>query len=157
MKNIKSLIAFILIIALAQIIGMQATTPALPNWYAALQKPYWNPPSWVFGPVWAALYLCIAISGWKIWNSTPLKFRDPAMKWWGVQMALNALWSPLFFGMHLIAIAAVDIYLTIIAVAMTIHYASMRDRWAAWLLTPYLLWILFASTLNIAILALNPA
>lgn len=122
------------------------------EWYANLTKPSFNPPSWVFGPVWTVLYLCIAIAGWRVWR------RDrsgPIMKAWFVQMVLNFLWSPLFFSAHLISAALAVIVLTVAAIAFFIAMVWSWDRIAALLFMPYLLWVSFAALLNASLLILN--
>lgn len=126
------------------------------EWYAALNKPSWTPPSYLFGPVWTALYVMIAVSGWRLWTRVG-RSMHPAMVAWGVQMVLNALWSWLFFGVHRPDIAFVEIAMLWISIVATIFLAWQRDRWAAGLLVPYLFWVSFASALNLAIWQLNPA
>lgn len=121
-------------------------------WYAALEKPPFNPPGWVFGPVWTVLYVLIAIAGWRIWEHA---HGSLAMKvWWG-QLALNFLWSPVFFAAHRIDLALAVIVLLL---ATTIGFVGVSwrvDRLAAALFVPYVAWVAFATLLNASILALN--
>lgn len=122
------------------------------EWYAALFKPPFNPPNWIFGPAWTTLYILIAVAGWRVWarerSSWPMKL------WWA-QLVLNFLWSPVFFVAHRIDLALgviVLLLLTILAFAVT----SWRlDRLASWLFAPYALWVAFAALLNASIFVLN--
>ncbi len=122
------------------------------EWYAGLAKPSFNPPNWLFGPVWSILYIMIGIAGWRTWQ------RDrsgAAMKIWWAQLVLNFLWSPVFFTLHQIGLALVVIvgmWLTIVAF---IALSWKPDRPAALLFLPYLAWVSFAGLLNAAILWLN--
>ncbi len=121
-------------------------------WYAGLAKPSFNPPAWLFGPVWTALYILIAVAGWRVWQ------RDRAgwpMKLWWAQMALNFLWTPVFFGAHQIGLAFVVILLMVAAILAFIATAWRQDRVAAWLFVPYAAWVAFAAVLNFSIWILN--
>lgn len=121
-------------------------------WYAQLAKPAFDPPNWVFGPVWTALYILIAIAGWRIWRHGRLSAAMWA--WWG-QLALNFLWSPAFFEAHRIGIALAIIALMLAAIVLFMVLAWRRDRLAALLFVPYAAWVAFATALNGAIYALN--
>ena len=125
------------------------------DWYGALQKPAWNPPNWVFGPVWMLLYLMMAVAVWMVWQHGGwVKQRKP-LTCFLIQLGLNAAWSPLFFGMRRPDLAFLDIVLLWLAIAVTILSFWKVHRAAAWLLTPYLAWVSFASALNFAIWQLN--
>lgn len=141
---------FLLLTFLAAAFG--ALFPPGP-WYAALAKPAWTPPNWLFGPVWSVLYLMIGTSGWLLWR-TREKARAP-LRLWGAQLALNALWSWLFFGLQQPGWALVEISVLFITIAATALCAFKVSRPAAWLLVPYLLWVGFAGALNAAIWRLN--
>lgn len=121
-------------------------------WYAALQKPAFNPPGWVFGPVWTLLYVLIGVAGWRLWRA---QRNSAAMALWGLQLLLNYLWSPAFFGMHNPALALGVIVALLAAIVATIAAAWRRERTAALLLLPYAAWVGFATVLNAAIVALN--
>ena len=123
------------------------------NWYATLNKPPFNPPNWVFAPVWTALYVMIAIAGWRTWLQTG--WRSRAMMLWLMQMALNFAWTPMFFGAHVPSAALIIIVCLLIAIVGFIRAAWPRDRIAAALFVPYALWVAFASVLNAAIVVLN--
>lgn len=122
------------------------------DWYAGLAKPSFNPPNWIFGPVWTVLYLFIAIAGWRVWQQNP---RGSAMTTWAIQMVLNFLWSPVFFSAHQIGLALIIILSLLVAVITFVILAWPRDRLAAVLFMPYAAWVAFASLLNASILILN--
>lgn len=125
------------------------------EWYAGLRKPSWNPPNWIFGPVWTALYTMMAIAAWLIWKRGGFSGQRKALTWFLLQLLLNALWSPLFFGMKNPALAFVDIVLLWLALLATVLAFWKARRLAGVLLVPYLLWVTFASALNLALWQLN--
>ncbi|MEP9396954.1 TspO/MBR family protein [Mesorhizobium sp. KR2-14] len=127
-----------------------ATLPG--EWYAGLAKPSFNPPNWVFAPVWSTLYVLIAVAGWRSWMRAP---SGPPMQAWAVQLALNFLWSPIFFGGHMIGAAFVVIAALLASILAFIKLSWPRDRVAAWLFVPYALWVAFAALLNGALWWLN--
>ncbi|MYW35129.1 TspO/MBR family protein, partial [Streptomyces sp. SID2119] len=118
--------------------------------YAALDRPAWAPPGWLFGPVWTVLYGMIAVAGWLV-TRRPGPVRRPALVAWGVQLALNALWTPLFFAAEQYGPAFLDIALLLAAVAATALLCARVDRRAGRLLAPYLLWVGYAAALNLAL------
>lgn len=122
------------------------------GWYAALAKPPFNPPNWIFGPVWTILYVAIAVAGARTWLRNR---RGAAMAVWWVQLVLNFLWSPAFFTLHSIGGAMVVVTGMAIAVAAFIALSWRHDRTSALLFVPYLAWVGFAGLLNGAILWLN--
>jgi len=137
--------------------GAHVTYPEIPTWYAGLSKPTWTPPNWTFPVVWNALYLMMAVSLWLLWDrSAPSKTRSIAIGLFFSQLALNAAWSPVFFALHLTQVALLIIIALGVLLATTVYHALAVNRAAGWLLVPYLLWILYASTLNAGIVALNP-
>lgn len=136
-------------------VGGFVTTPNIPNWYADLAKPSWTPPDWVFGPVWSMLYLSMAVAAWLVWRQAGLVSAAVPMALFGIQLLLNALWSWLFFGMHSPGAAAVDIVLLWMAIAATTVAFWRRSTLAGILFVPYLVWVSFASLLNLAIWRLN--
>jgi translocator protein len=122
-------------------------------WYAALDKPPWTPPNWVFGPVWTVLYVFVAVAGWLIFTRVRTGLAGGL---WIVQLGLNAAWSWLFFGLQRPALALADIVLLLaVIVALLIHLAP-RQRAAFWLLLPYAVWVGYALSLNAAIALANP-
>ncbi len=122
------------------------------EWYANLTKPSFNPPNWIFGPVWTVLYVFIAIAGWRAWQQDP---QGPATFLWMVQLLLNFAWSPMFFSFHQIGLALLVILCLLAAVIAFTLRQWPRDRVASLLFVPYAAWVAFASVLNAAILALN--
>ncbi len=150
MKNVLSLVLFLaLVLGGGLVIGF-VTAPG--DWYAQLAKPTFNPPGWVFGPAWSVLYIMIAIAGWRVWN------RDRTgwpMKLWWAQLALNILWTPVFFSAHQIGAALALILVLLIAILSFIVMSWRQDRAASWLFVPYAAWVAFAATLNGAIFVLN--
>ena len=122
------------------------------EWYAALAKPVFNPPNWLFAPVWTILYVLIAIASWRVWQRGRSGW--PMRLWWA-QLALNFLWSPIFFAAHQVGAALVIILLLLAAILAFIATAWRLDRPAAWMFFPYAAWVAFASALNASILALN--
>lgn len=158
----KAIQVFKFIIALAVCFGasglsalFMANDPVT-NWYAQLQKPGFTPPNWVFGPAWTTLYLMMAISAFLIWNEG---LEHPKVKLalavFLIQLALNALWTPLFFGFHLILPALIDIILLWFAILATLLVFKTISFSAGILLIPYLLWVGYAAILNGSIWYLN--
>ena len=124
-------------------------------WYAALDKPFFNPPAWVFAPAWTLLYIAMGTAAWRIWRLPASAERQVALRQFGVQLALNAAWTPVFFGARSLAGGLGVIVLMALAIIVTIQRFHPLDKIAAWLLAPYLAWVTFATALNVALLALN--
>lgn len=122
-------------------------------WYAALERPFYAPPNWVFGPVWTLLYIGIAVSGWLVWRRIGL--RSAAMGLWGAQLLLNALWTPLFFGLNWLGVALVEMAVLWVAILLCIRLFWNISRPASILLMPYLAWVSFAWLLNAGFWWLN--
>ena len=137
------------------VVGGLFTAGSGQGWYATLAKPSWQPPAWVFGPVWTVLYGMMAVAVWLVWLRRRQRPGAAPMVLFGVQLALNAAWSPLFFGLHCPGIAFVDIVLLWLALAATVWLFLRRSAVAGLLLVPYLLWVSFAAALNFAIWRLN--
>jgi len=132
------------------------TKPEIATWYASLTKPSWTPPPLVFPVAWTVLYILMAISFWRLWETEQrAAARSKAMVLFLVQLALNAAWSPVFFGWHDTKTALVIVVALLIAIGATILVASRVDRGAAWLLTPYLAWVAYATTINAGVVAMN--
>ncbi|HJE58629.1 MAG TPA: tryptophan-rich sensory protein [Nocardiopsis listeri] len=123
--------------------------------YAALELPAWAPPAWLFGPVWTALYIVIAVAGWLVWRAAGADGSALFLTLYAVQLLLNAAWTPLFFGFGLVGLALVDISMLAVVVALTTWAARRHSRVAMWLFVPYLVWVLFATALTLAIRLLN--
>ena len=125
------------------------------EWYAALKKPAWNPPGWIFGPVWTALYTMMAVAAWLVWWKGGWASQRKPLLIFLAQLALNAAWTPLFFGLHRPGVAFAEIVLLWLAIAATLTAFRPVSRTAAWLLAPYLAWVSFAVALNFALWRLN--
>lgn len=140
---------FVLVLGGGLAIGA-ATAPGA--WYAGLTKPSFNPPNWIFAPVWSALYVMIAIAGGRAWTADHGR---PLMRLWWTQLALNFAWSPIFFSAHSLDLALGVILLLLIAILAFIAKAWRHDRIAALLFLPYAAWVAFAAVLNGALWLLN--
>lgn len=149
----RSTTSLLLFIALVLVTGIAIGVLNPPGgWYAALAKPSFNPPNWIFGPVWSIIYVLVAIAGWRTWRADR---SGVAMALWWVQMALNFLWSPTFFTAHRPDIALAVILMLFAAIVGFIARQWSDDRVAAMLFIPYSAWVAFASILNFEIVRLN--
>jgi benzodiazapine receptor len=149
--NGKLTLVLLLLLAVGGGLAIGYLTPP-GEWYAGLAKPPFNPPGWIFGPVWTVLYVLIAVAGWRTFERDR---RGWPMRLWWAQLALNFLWSPVFFTAHRIGLALAIVLLMLAAILAFIAASSRQDRVAAWLFVPYAAWVAFASVLNGAIFALN--
>jgi translocator protein len=125
------------------------------EWYARLQKPVWNPPNWIFGPVWTALYTMMGIAAWLVWRRGGFDGQRVALSLFLLQLLFNSVWSPVFFGLRNPALAFLDIVLLWLALVATVIAFWKASPFAGGLLVPYLAWVTFASALNFAIWRLN--
>jgi tryptophan-rich sensory protein len=156
MTNFLKFITSIVICILAGGVGTIFTLPAISTWYVTLIKPPFSPPNWIFGPVWTILYILMGISIYLIWKKgTKAKKTRDAIYLFGIQLALNALWSPIFFGAKNLLLALIIIILMIVYIVKTIAAFNKVERKAGYLLYPYLLWVIFATFLNFSIWFLN--
>ncbi len=126
------------------------------DWYASLKKPAWNPPNWIFGPVWTTLYTMMALAAWLVWKRGGWPGQRTALTAFLLQLVFNSLWSPLFFGMKNPLLAFVDIVLLWLALVVTLVRFWRTNPWAGGLLVAYLAWVTFAGTLNFTLWRLNP-
>jgi benzodiazapine receptor len=151
------LILLLAVTASVAAIGSLATLPQIPTWYANLEKPSFTPPSWLFGPVWSILYIAMAFAAWRI-SGAPVSWRNrrQALGLFALQLALNAAWSPIFFGREQPALGLAVIVAMLVAIAVTVVAFWRIDRWSGALMMPYLAWVAFATVLNASIVALNP-
>lgn len=152
MKNIYKFIISICIPFVASIIGGIFTSSSVSTWYLTLIKPSFNPPSWVFGPVWSALFLMMGISLYLVWIN---KWRGKAFVLFGIQIFLNILWSVLFFGLQNPMLAFMEIIILWFFILLTIIYFYKINKVSAYLLVPYILWVSFAAVLNFYLYILN--
>jgi len=178
-NKIFKLLASIIICELAGIVGSFFTISEIKSWYAALNKPSFNPPNWIFGPVWTTLFVLMGISLYLVWSKNwqvkneiislkrkkpnPLSLKFYSGEWqkaniiliFIAQLVLNILWSLIFFGLHSISIAFVEITMLWCAIIFTMVNFYRVSKASAWLLLPYLLWVSFAAFLNFSILLVN--
>lgn len=139
----------------AAFLGSMATNASVDNWYTEINKPQWNPPNWIFAPVWTALFLMMAVAAWLIWKQSGFTRSKMALGAFGVQLVLNVLWSVIFFGLQQAGWACVEIAVLWIAIAVTIYLFYRHSKLAAGLMVPYLMWVSFAAFLNFTVWRLN--
>jgi tryptophan-rich sensory protein len=152
MRSALSLLGFVVLVSAVAAVGARYMPG---DWYAALRKPSWTPPNWLFGPVWTVLYLAMAVAAWLVWREGGLRVQTVPLSLFAGQLILNAAWSWLFFGLHRPGAALVDIvalFALILATALAFRPVSPA---AAALLLPYLGWVGFATALNAALWWLN--
>jgi tryptophan-rich sensory protein len=156
MKKLIKLVSSILICQLAGIIGSLFTVPNINSWFIDLNKPLLNPPNWVFGPVWITLYVLMGISLFIVWSKGLTDtFRKNAFSLFIIQLVFNSLWSIVFFGMHQLLLSVIVIIMLWLLIFVNIVHFGKISKAAAYLLIPYILWVSFASYLNISIYLLN--
>ncbi|MFK7767183.1 MAG: TspO/MBR family protein [Mariniblastus sp.] len=153
-KTIGLVVSFLICFGAAAL-GSAATTPSLADWFANLNKPDWNPPNWLFGPVWSTLFAMMAVAVWLVWCQSGFKNGKTALTCFGIQLVLNVGWSVLFFGMQRPDLALIEIVVLWFAIVTTMVLFARHSKLAAGLLGPYLAWVSFASVLNFAIWSLN--
>ncbi len=146
---------FVTLVATVSAVGGVVTAGSVHTWYQTLSRPPFTPPDWVFAPVWTTLYVMIAISGWLVWKEAGFRSAKSAFMVYGVQLALNLAWSILFFGLHQIELAMVDVLLLLAAIVVNVQTFHPINKTAALLLLPYAVWVSFASLLNLGFLLLN--
>jgi len=154
-RDYTALAVFVALCACVSALGGWVTAGSVGNWYAALQKPSFNPPNWLFAPVWTALYLMIAVAGWRAWRKSTGQQRRAALTVYGVQLGLNLSWSFVFFGAHEVGGALANIAALLAAIAVNAVLFWRIDRAAGALLLPYAAWVSFATLLNAALWRLN--
>jgi tryptophan-rich sensory protein len=160
MRSALVLLALLGVAAAVAALGSLISAPAIDGWYAETPKPMWNPPDAVFGPVWTVLYTLMSVAAWLVWRRPDSELRTRALRVYAVQLGLNALWSPAFFGLGAV-IGAPGLWIALgiivvldFAILATIIRFGDVSRPAAALLVPYWFWALFATTLNAAIAVL---
>lgn len=154
--NYKRLLISLISPQLAGLFGVLFTSSAIPTWYITLEKPFFSPPNWLFGPVWTLLYFLMGMSVYLIWQQLEKnKAAVNALYLFWVHLVFNALWSVIFFGLKDIALALVVILIIWVMILWMMTRFWKIDKRASLLLTPYFFWVSFASVLNVAILVLN--
>ena len=151
----KITIAILGTVAIGSLSGL-ATANSIDTWYATLEKPFFNPPNWIFGPVWTLLYILMGYATGRVWSSTANDgLKRSALTAYVVQLLLNAAWSILFFALHAPLVALVEMLLLWATIIWCMRWFKQVDGLAWKLLVPYLLWVCFAAILNAAIVVLN--
>jgi benzodiazapine receptor len=152
--NYFKLIFSIVICQLAGVIGSFFTVSSVSTWYVTLNKPFFNPPSWLFGPVWITLYFLMGISLYLIWNNVDKDTKSARIVFF-IQLGLNTLWSLLFFGLKSPFLAFIEIIVLWLFILLNILFFYQKSKAASYLLIPYFVWVSFASVLNFSIFYLN--
>ena len=147
-----SLFLILLITFSASAIGGFTTTSFKEPWYSEIILPSFNPPSWVFAPIWTSLYIMMSIAIWKIWINT---FDSKILKLYFVHLLFNATWSVVFFGFHQIGLALINLVIILIFIVLLMQRYLIKDKVSFYLMTPYFLWSSYALILNTAIFVLN--
>jgi len=165
MKDLPKLIVSVIGCELVGFLGTPFTISAIPTWYATLNKPFFAPPNWIFGPVWTLLYFLMGVAFYLIWrqdwksakgrSASGGKKIQVAIKYFLAQLALNFIWSPIFFGLRAPLLGLIVIVAMWVLIVMTMQKFHPLSRLAFYLLVPYLLWVSFATLLNAAIVILN--
>lgn len=149
------LIISLVICQLAGIIGSIFTTPAIPGWYASLEKPTFNPPNWLFSPVWIFLFLLMGVTLYILWQNLPKKVAKIALAFFAIQLGLNVFWSVIFFGLKSPMVAFIEIIILWIFILLTMIKSFRVSKATVYLLLPYILWVSFAAVLNFFLWHLN--
>lgn len=153
--DISKLVTSLLICQMAGFLGSLFTTPAIPQWYAGLNKPPFTPPNWIFSPAWITLFVLMGLSLFLVWQRKGQPYVRAAFIFFFIQLTLNVLWSIAFFGLKSPLLGLIDILLLWMAILLTILTFFKVSRWAGLLLIPYLLWVSFAAVLNYYLWTLN--
>jgi tryptophan-rich sensory protein len=156
-RNLVSLFAFIIICLIISGIGGAITASSVETWYQALEKPIFNPPDWVFAPVWTLLYIIMGIAAWRVWRLRSFEATGKALGVFALQLGFNLAWSFLFFGLQRIDLALVEIVILLVAIIVNAIMFWRIDRLAGLMLMPYIAWVTYATILNASLWLLNKA
>ena len=151
----RSLFAFIILCLVVSSVGGAITATSVDTWYQSLEKPSFNPPDWVFAPVWTALYILMGIAAWRIWRLRATENTGKALSIFGLQLGLNLSWSILFFGLQRIDLALIEIFILLVTIVINTIVFWRVDRLAGLIFVPYVLWVTYATILNASIWLLN--
>lgn len=156
-RGVSALVLVVLLAvnAVVAFVGSLAVRSSVDGWYADAEKAPWSPPNWLFAPAWTVLYVLMAVAAWLVWRRGGWRPASGALWLYIGQLVLNAAWTPVFFGAQLLWVGLVVIVALDVMVVLTILAFRRPSRVAAWLLAPYLAWILFATSLNAAVAVLN--
>jgi len=158
LKNLPKLLTSIIGCELVGVAATPFTLSAIPTWYQYLNKPFFSPPNWVFGPVWTILYFLMGVAAYMVWIKDLRKKQVKiALSFFLTQLVFNFFWSILFFGLHSPILGLIDIVILWILIFIAITKFHKISQTAAYLMIPYLLWVSFASLLNLSIVLLNPS
>lgn len=155
LKRFIILLSFLLLPLLIGSIGSYATVESIYDWYITLNKPNFNPPNWIFGPVWTVLYLLMGYSSFRVFLASKSDERNQALTLYFLQLFFNLLWSILFFKFHFVGIALIEISFLLALLILMVTRFKQVDKIAAYLNIPYLIWVSFATILNASIYYLN--
>lgn len=156
MDPVLALMLFLTATYAVGFVGSQATLRGLGFWYITLNKPSWNPPPWVFAPVWTTLYALMGTATWLVWKQETVQNKRPAYILYSVQLFLNGLWSWLFFGFQKIDLALYEIVVMLVVIIITTISFGRIKALAGWLMAPYILWVSIATALNFTLFRMNP-
>lgn len=154
-QDIGGLVVFLVLCLAVSGIGGAITATSVGTWYQTLQKPPFNPPDWVFAPVWTALYVLMAIAAWRVWRCVRVEAGRKALMVFAVQLGLNLAWSFLFFGLQRVGLALFEVTILLLAIIANTVLFWRIDRLAGALFVPYLLWVAYAAVLNASLWFLN--
>lgn len=154
-RDTVGFVAFLALCLAVSAVGGAVTATSVGSWYPTLAKPSFNPPNWIFAPVWTALFFMMAIAGWRVWRRDGLRKARWALTLFALQLALNLTWSIVFFGLRSIGAALVEVVVLLLAILATSAVFWQRDRVAGMLFIPYAVWVAFATVLNAALWRLN--
>ena len=154
-SDMAALAGFMVLCLAVAAVGGAVTATSVETWYAQLSKPAFNPPDWLFGPVWTVLHVMMALAAWRVWRKRGVGGAGMALSAWGLQLALNLGWSLLFFGARMIGTALAEIVVLLAAIIVTTALFWRIDRVGGALLVPYAAWVAFATVLNAALWRLN--
>ena len=154
-RDVAGLIVFLVICLGISALGGLITATSVGSWYQALERPPFNPPDWVFAPVWSILYIMMAVAAWRVWRTAGFESRGKALVVFAVQLGLNLLWSFLFFGLQRIDLALIEILILLAVIIVNTVLFWRIDRLAGMLFVPYVLWVGFATMLNASLWWLN--
>ncbi len=156
LKNKKTCFLFFLAIVIAiQLCGSFFTFSSIRQWYPSLEKPFWTPPKWVFGPAWTVLYICIATAGWLVFQTVDSYKKRKALFFYSLQLIFNFLWSYLFFYLQSPLLGLIDIFFLFFSIIASMYYFYVVSKKALILFTPYAFWVAYALSLNLGIYLLN--
>jgi benzodiazapine receptor len=155
LQDMLGLAGFVALCLLVSALGGAVTATSVDAWYQTIEKPPFNPPDWLFAPVWISLFIMMAVAGWRIWRRAGLGEEKLAFTLFAMQLVLNLAWSVLFFGLQQIGLALVEICLLLITIVATAIVFWRVDRVAGMLFVPYVLWVGFATLLNASLFLLN--